>query len=134
MYLAIWEKPSYLLTIFLVPYANRQNDTLFMAQSKLISLANLSLEDLEEDADLIPLMTTDDEEVISKEPVPEIIPILPLRNTVLFPGVVIPITASRDRSIQLIKDANATNKLIGVVAQQDREVQSPGKKDLFVYW
>ena len=131
MYLAIWEKPSYLLTIFLVPYANRQNDTLFMAQSKLISLANLSLEDLEEDADLIPLMTTDDEEVISKEPVPEIIPILPLRNTVLFPGVVIPITASRDRSIQLIKDANATNKLIGVVAQQDREVQSPGKKDLF---
>ncbi|MGB0260064.1 MAG: hypothetical protein ACPF99_01515, partial [Flavobacteriaceae bacterium] len=64
-----------------------------MAQSKLISLANLSLEDLEEDADLIPLMTTDDEEVISKEPVPEIIPILPLRNTVLFPGVVIPITA-----------------------------------------
>ena len=102
-----------------------------MAQSKLISLANLSLEDLEEDADLIPLMTTDDEEVISKEPVPENIPILPLRNTVLFPGVVIPITASRDKSIQLIKDANASNKLIGVVAQQDREVQSPNKEDLF---
>lgn len=102
-----------------------------MAQSKLISLANLSLEDLEEDADLIPLMTTDDEEVISKEPVPDTIPILPLRNTVLFPGVVIPITASRDKSIKLIKDANASNKLIGVVTQQDKEVHSPDKKDLF---
>ncbi|MED5362672.1 MAG: endopeptidase La [Bacteroidota bacterium] len=96
----------------------------------MISLDDFSLEELEVDAELIPLMTTDDEEAISKEPVPEMIPILPLRNTVLFPGVVIPITATRDKSIQLIRDANASNKLIGVVAQLDSKVQSPEQKDL----
>ena len=101
-----------------------------MSKTKLISLDNLSLEDLEVDAELIPLMTTDDEEAISKEPIPEEIPVLPLRNTVLFPGVVIPITATRDKSIQLIRDANASNKLIGVVAQRDSKVQSPDQKDL----
>ena len=101
-----------------------------MSKTKLISLDDLSLEELEVDAELIPLMTTDDEEAISKEPVPEVIPILPLRNTVLFPGVVIPITATRDKSIQLIRDANASNKLIGVVAQLDPKVQSPEEKDL----
>ena len=101
-----------------------------MSKTKLISLDDLSLEELEVDAELIPLMTTDDEEAISKEPVPEVIPILPLRNTVLFPGVVIPITATRDKSIQLIRDANASNKLIGVVSQLDSKVQSPEQKDL----
>ena len=101
-----------------------------MRKTKLISLDDLSLEELEVDAELIPLMTTDDEEAISKEPVPEVIPILPLRNTVLFPGVVIPITATRDKSIQLIRDANASNKLIGVVSQLDSKVQSPEQKDL----
>ena len=102
-----------------------------MSKTKLISLDDFSLEELEVDAELIPLMTTDDEEAISKEPVPEMIPILPLRNTVLFPGVVIPITATRDKSIQLIRDANASNKLIGVVAQLDSKVQSPEQKDLY---
>ena len=102
-----------------------------MRKTKLISLDDLSLEELEVDAELIPLMTTDDEEAISKEPVPEVIPILPLRNTVLFPGVVIPITATRDKSIQLIRDANSSNKLIGVVAQLDSKVQSPEQKDLY---
>ena len=101
-----------------------------MGKTKLISLDDLSLEELEVDAELIPLMTTDDEEAISKEPVPEVIPILPLRNTVLFPGVVIPITVTRDKSIQLIRDANTSNKLIGVVAQLDSSVQSPGQNDL----
>jgi len=101
-----------------------------MSKAKWISLDDLSLEELEVDAELIPLMTTDDEEEILKEPVPKVIPILPLRNTVLFPGVVIPITATRDKSIQLIRDANASNKLIGVVAQIDSKVQSPEQKDL----
>ena len=101
-----------------------------MGKTKLISLDDLSLEELEVDAELIPLMTTDDEEAISKEPVPEVIPILPLRNTVLFPGVVIPITATRDKSIQLIRDANTSNKLIGVVAQLDSSEESPDPNDL----
>ena len=91
-----------------------------MSNSKFLKLDNLSLEHiLDEDADLIPLMTPEDEEEINKEDVPEILPILPLRNTVLFPGVVIPITAGRDKSIQLIKEANKGNKIIGMVSQGD---------------
>ncbi|MFN4199589.1 MAG: endopeptidase La, partial [Flavobacterium sp.] len=54
----------------------------------------------------------------------------PLRNTVLFPGVVIPITAGRDKSIKLINDANAAGKVIGVVAQKNEEVEDPGKEDI----
>jgi ATP-dependent Lon protease len=85
---------------------------------------------LNEDSELIPLMTPEDEEIINKESVPEILPILPLRNTVLFPGVVIPITAGRDQSIQLIKDANKGDKVIGVVAQKNEEVEKPSLKDI----
>ena len=81
-----------------------------MSRSKILSLENLLPQDLEDEADLIPLMTSDDEEAIQKEPVPEELPILPLKNTVLFPGVVIPITASRNRSIKLIKAVNNGNK------------------------
>ncbi|MDP6922507.1 MAG: endopeptidase La [Lutibacter sp.] len=102
-----------------------------MSRSKIIKLDNLSLENLlEEEADLIPLMTPEDEEEINKENVPEVLPVLPLRNTVLFPGVVIPITATRDQSIQLIKEANKGNKVIGVVAQKKEGVENPSKDDV----
>jgi ATP-dependent Lon protease len=101
-----------------------------MSKPKLLNIDTLSLKELDEDADLIPLMTSDDEEAISKESIPEIIPILPLKNTVLFPGVVIPITASRDKSIQLIKDANSSDKLLGVVAQKDASVENPSYDDI----
>lgn len=105
--------------------------TLFMSQNKILSLDSLLPQDLEDDADLIPLMTSDDEEAMQKEPVPEELPILPLKNTVLFPGVVIPITASRDRSVKLIKEVNNGNKLLGVVAQQNGETKSPSPNDLY---
>ena len=85
---------------------------------------------LNEDSELIPLMTPEDEEIINKESVPDILPILPLRNTVLFPGVVIPITAGRDASIQLIKDANKGDKVIGVVAQRNEDEEEPTLKDI----
>jgi len=101
-----------------------------MARSKLTSIDSLSFQDLNEDADLIPLMTQEDEEAMSKEELPEILPILPLRNTVLFPGVVIPITAGRDKSIKLINETNKGNKVIGVVSQIDEEVEDPGLKDI----
>jgi len=61
---------------------------------------------------------------------PETLPVLPLRNTVLFPGVVIPITAGRDKSINLIKDANNGSKTIGVVSQKDESVENPGLEDI----
>ncbi|WP_299013887.1 endopeptidase La [uncultured Polaribacter sp.] len=102
-----------------------------MSKPKVMRLDNLSLQNMmNEDSELIPLMTPEDEEIINNESVPETLPILPLRNTVLFPGVVIPITAGRDKSIQLIKDANKGDKVIGVVAQKNEEVEEPTLKDI----
>ena len=103
-----------------------------MSKSKILTLDSLSLSNiLNEDSELIPLMTPEDEEIINKEDIPEILSILPLRNTVLFPGVVIPITAGRDKSIQLINDANKGDKVIGVVAQRDEDVEDPTSEDIY---
>ena len=85
---------------------------------------------VEEESELIPLMTSDDEEAILKESLPESVSILPLRNAVLFPGVVIPISATRDKSVKLIKNANSNNKLIGVVSQKDSNVSDPTINDV----
>ncbi|MEE9362196.1 MAG: endopeptidase La [Cellulophaga sp.] len=101
-----------------------------MAKSKLIHIDSMSLQGLDEDAELIPLMTPEDEEEINNEELPDTLPILPLRNTVLFPGVVIPITAGRDKSIQLIKDAKNGSKVIGVVSQKDPDTENPTIKDI----
>ncbi len=102
-----------------------------MSRKNLFNIDNLSAQDIDENAELIPLMTPEDELEISKEELPLTLPILSLRNTVLFPGVVIPITASRDKSIKLIKDANNFNKLIGVVSQKDENVEDPKLKDIY---
>jgi ATP-dependent Lon protease len=80
---------------------------------------------INEDSEFFPLMSTEDEEEMNNEQVPDALPILPLRNTVLFPGVVIPITVGRDKSIKLIRDANKGDRLVGVVAQQDVTVEDP---------
>ncbi|MDN3594586.1 endopeptidase La [Zunongwangia endophytica] len=101
-----------------------------MAKTKFTDIDSLSLQGINEDAELIPLMTPEDEEEINKEELPGNLPILPLRNTVLFPGVVIPITAGRDASIKLINEANNGEKTIGVVSQKDEEVENPGVKDI----
>ena len=101
-----------------------------MSKTKILNLDMMSLQNIDEDSDLIPLMTSDDEEAISKELLPKSLPILPLKNTVMFPGVVIPITASRDKSIKLIKESNTNSKLIGVVSQKDSTVQNPGLDDI----
>lgn len=101
-----------------------------MFKSKKFQLDNLSLQDLDHEAELIPLLSTEDEEEMNRESVPEELPILPLRNMVLFPGVVIPITAGRDRSIKLLQDANKNNRVIGIVAQKDESVEEPTASDL----
>ena len=84
----------------------------------------------DDEPDLIPLLSTEDEENMNSEVIPEVLSILPLRNTVLFPGVVIPITVGRDKSIRLIKEAYKTDKIIGVVAQKDSTIEDPGVEDL----
>ncbi len=76
------------------------------------------------------MLTPEDEKEMNDEELPQTLPILPLRNTVLFPGVVIPITAGRDKSIHLIRDANNGPKVIGVVSQKDESVENPGIKDI----
>jgi len=102
-----------------------------MTKQKLISLSEMSLQDLDANAEFIPLLSPEDEEEMNKEALPDELPILPLRNMVMFPGVVIPITAGRDKSIELIKYANAGNKVLGVVAQINEETEDPGINDIY---
>jgi ATP-dependent Lon protease len=95
-------------------------------------MKNIFLSDLMDgDTEFFPLLSSEDEEQMNEEKVPEELPILPLRNTVLFPGVVIPITVGREKSIKLIKEAYSGDKTIGVVTQIDAEVEEPGDKDLY---
>ncbi len=101
-----------------------------MSNHKILTIDNLSLQEFDSDAELIPLLTPEDEEEMNNEELPDSLPILPLRNMVLFPGVVIPITAGRDKSIKLINDANASGKNIGVVAQKNEEDEDPTKADI----
>ncbi len=82
------------------------------------------------EGEFIPLITAEEEETMNRQQFPDELPILPLRNNVLFPGVVIPITVGRDKSIRLIRDANKGNKTIGVVSQKNKEVESPEFDDL----
>ena len=86
---------------------------------------------VEKETDFIPLISPEDEDRMNKEEVPEKLPILPLRNNVLFPGVVIPITLGRDKSIKLIQDAYKGNKIIGVVSQKDSNIEEPQYQDLY---
>lgn len=90
----------------------------------------LKMEAVNDDPEFIPLLTNEEEKKINAEKVPDEIPILPLRNTVLFPGVVIPITVARDKSIRLIKDAYAGTKTIGVVAQKNDSIEDPNIEEI----
>lgn len=102
-----------------------------MSKNKIVTIDSMSLQDFDTDSDLIPLLSPEDEEEMNQEVIPAELPILPLRNMVLFPGVVIPITAGRDKSIALINEANLQDKIIGVVAQIDETVENPGINDIY---
>ena len=93
---------------------------------------SLSLNDIiNENTEFIPLMISDDEVEINNEQLPELLPILPLRNTVIFPGVVAPITAGRDKSLRLIRSITDEPKFVGMIAQKDGETEEPGAGDVF---
>lgn len=83
------------------------------------------------DTEFIPLISPEEEMEMEKQEFPEELPILALRNNVLYPGVVIPITVGRDKSIKLIKAANKTDKIIGVVSQKNQDQESPEFADLY---
>jgi len=86
----------------------------------------------EDDMDFLPIipLNESDQEDSNGIEIPTEIALLPLRNTVLFPGVVLPITVGRDKSIKAVNDAYKGDKLIGVVAQKDSNIEDPGIKDL----
>lgn len=84
----------------------------------------------DENTEFIPLLSPEDEELMEKENFPDELPILPLRNTVLFPGVVIPITVGRDKSIKLVKESYDAKKVIGVISQRDQSVEDPDFEEL----
>lgn len=86
---------------------------------------------VDDETDFIPLITDEDEDNLNKTEIPEVIPLLPLRNTVLFPGVVIPITVGRDKSLKLIKDFYKKDRIIGTVAQKDPNADEPAFDDLY---
>lgn len=93
---------------------------------------SLNLQDIMEDEiEMIPMLSIDEDEEFKKDEMPETVPILPLRNNVLFPGVVIPISVGRERSLKAIKKAYKDQKYIGVIAQKDMQVEDPEAEDLY---
>ncbi len=86
---------------------------------------------MEEEIELIPLMSKEEEVKLHKQDIPSTLPILSLRNTVLFPGVVAPITAGRDKSIKLLTEAYKGDRLIGVLSQKDIAIEDPSGEELY---
>lgn len=97
-----------------------------------INLEAVLLQNMGEDsADFLPIMGDEKELLNDNMQIPDTLPILPLRNTVLFPGVIIPINIGRDKSLKLIKDSYRQSALIGVVAQKDTNTENPDINDLY---
>lgn len=92
---------------------------------------NQTLPIINEDTEFFPLLNQEDEDEMSNSSIPDSLPILPLRNTVLYPGVVIPITVGRDKSIKLIKEAYKADRTIGVVAQKNVAIEDPTMEELY---
>ena len=86
---------------------------------------------IDDDEQFIPFPTPDEEKHMGTTDIPEELAVLALRNTVLYPGVVLPITLGRDSSMQLVRDAFAGNRIIGAVAQKRSEIEAPGTEDLY---
>ena len=86
---------------------------------------------MDENTEFIPLMTSDEEVEINDDQLPELLPILPLRNTVIFPGVVAPITAGRDKSLRLIKSVSEKDKFVGMVAQMEGDTEDPSQSEVY---
>ena len=100
-----------------------------MSDSSLVDFIALS-NIIDQEQEFIPLISEEEEDHLNNESIPESLPILPLRNNGLFPGVVIPITIGRDKSIRLIDEAYSGNKTIGVISQKKTNVEDPMSNDL----
>jgi ATP-dependent Lon protease len=85
----------------------------------------------EDSEELVQLINPEQESDLKPEDLPEELPILPIKNTVLFPGVVIPITVTRQKSIRLIKRAYSGNRIVGVIAQKNKHMEEPAIEDIY---
>ena len=92
-----------------------------------IELSNI----MDEDVEMVPLLSIEEDDNTNSDHLPKVLPILPLRNNVLFPGVVIPISVGREKSIKAVKKAYKENKYIGVIAQRDTKIEEPGPGELY---
>ena len=86
---------------------------------------------IDNENDIIPIIADGDDAELMNVDVPDILPILPLRNTVMFPGVVMPITVGRQKSLQLVQEVYRGNRLLGTIAQKDGSVDDPAQSDLY---
>lgn len=86
---------------------------------------------IDSENDIIPIIADGDDSELMNVDVPDILPILPLRNTVMFPGVVMPITVGRQKSLQLVQEVYRGNRLLGTIAQKDGSIDDPGQSDLY---
>ena len=103
-----------------------------MGENKGLSLGNMIFTGMgDEESEIIPIIADGTEEELKNFQAPEVLPILPLRNTVLFPGVVIPITVGRQKSLKLIQDVFRGDKLLGTVTQTDGGIDDPEQTDLY---
>src|SRR6056297_1080126 len=102
-----------------------------MGKGKNAGIQNIFKGMMDEDSEFIPIISDGDEEDLKNTEIPDILPVLPLRNTVLFPGVVLPITVGRKKSLQLIQDVYKGSKMLGTLAQKDYTVDDPQIEDLF---
>ncbi len=94
-----------------------------------INQAALSNE-YDSDAEFIPIVSDEDDSEVSDFEIPELLPLLPLRNTVLFPGVIVPISLGRDLSLKLVRDAQKADGLFGALAQKEADIEEPRIEDL----
>ena len=88
---------------------------------------------MNDDSDFIPIIADGDDRELKNTEVPDVLPVLPLRNTVFFPGVVLPITVGRKKSLKLIQDVNKGSKLLGTIAQKDYTIDDPLNKRFLRY-
>ena len=86
---------------------------------------------MDEETEYIPLLSEEEEEDLRKMNIPDVLPILPLRNTVLYPGVVIPITVGREKSLRLVQEVYKKNKILGAIAQKEGDIEDPELSDLY---
>ena len=94
-------------------------------------MIDFKLQDIDDEMEMIPMLSIEEDEDFNKDEIPQTLPILPLRNNVLFPGVIIPISIGRERSLKAIKRAYKNEKILGVIAQKDAKSEDPELEDLY---